>query len=324
MAMLDVHYTWIGPPTLDARDTGGPKALMRARSDAQGSGFVITFWCLDAHVWTYRNHFKGSNFQVLNGEKLRVRGIESYLKNSVGEHRGSRSAPLMAGINWVWSSFSWDIDMVVKHIMETSIGARANSPTRIREIVNAKNVWSLYVLYKLGGYAMDTGVGPGIDGSVSLRSYPTFKAPAAGPGPIIDAVMVAHARAPHKYLSDRCSTMTTGVAAHFDVHRDQEAPHVDVWTLYSPEGNPRVKRALEWYSRFWYVLETIRTTQSVDLYKDRCRFGIISAVMTGASHHDDGRCRDTDRACLWPAALEGVNAGIPELRLKKTYYGSHR
>ncbi|CAM4172460.1 hypothetical protein G4177_11265 [Corallococcus sp. ZKHCc1 1396] len=326
MALLDVNYTWFGPPTFDARDSGGPKALMRARSDTQASGYVINFWCLDAHVWAYRNYFKGSNFSVHNREKLEVRGIETFLNKNVGVRRGTRSGLVQSGINWVWSSFSWDIDLVVKHIIETSMGASANSATRIREIVNAKNIWSLYTMYKVGGYAMDTGVGPGVGGAVSLRDYTTFKVPAAGPGHIEDAIAIAHAKAPHKYLSDRCSAMTAGVAGHFEVHRDQPAPHVDVWTLFSPAGHAKVTRALEWYCRFWYSLEEVKKKpNSTEEYKDLCRHGIISAVMTAITHDDNGRCLDgVDRNCLWPAELTGADAGVPELKTRKTYYGSHR
>lgn len=327
MSLLDVHYTWIGPPTFDARDTGGPRSLMRARSDSGASGYVINFWCLDAHVWAYRNYFKGSNFRVHNREKLEVRGIETYLNKNVGVRRGTRSGLVQSGINWVWSSFSWDIDLVVKHIVETSIGAAANSATRIREIVNAKNVWSLYTMYKLGGYAMDTGVGPGIGGAVNLRSYTTMKVPAAGPGRVVDAVAIAHANAPHKYLSDRCSAMTAGVAGHFgDVFRDKPAPHVDVWTLFSPAGHARVTRALEWYIRFWYSLEEVKKKPgATEEYKDLCRHGIISAVMTAITHDDQGRCLDgVDMNSVWPAELTGADAGVPELKTRKTYYGSHR
>ena len=120
--------------------------------------------------------------------------------------------------------------------------------------------------------------------------------------------------------------MTAEAADHFNLLRDQTAPHVDVWTLYSPAANARITRALEWYIRFWYVLEEVRKTpNSTEQYKSLCRHGIISAVMTALTHNENGSCRDAvDRACLWPAALTGADAGIPELRLRKTYYGSHR
>lgn len=325
MPFINVHYTWIGPPRFDQRDVGAPKAMMRAKNGHGGKPFVIHFWCLDAHVTAFRDHFRASNFRVGNGEKLTVRSIERYLERNTGVHRSRRSALLNSAINWVWSSFSWNIDLTVHTIVATSTRSNASGPTRIREIVNAKNVWSLYVLYKEGGYAMDTGVGPGQNGTVSIREWDTFKAPAqAGNGGIGDAIVLGHKTGAHSYLSGRCTAATTGVAGHLGIDGSDTAPHVDVWTMYSPAGSGEITRALEWYIRFWFIAEEVRksTRYDSDYYKDLCRHGIISSIFTGMSHDGNGFCRGIDDQFLWTADL-GEDAGIPAIGIKKSYYGSH-
>ncbi len=317
--MLTINYTWVGPPDRSGRkrDIIGPMAMMKARYGPRCQPFVIDFWCLNTHVQYFHTKFRGRNFTVRGRDKLQVRGIESYLETCVGERRRGfhhRSTPLMQVFNWGRYKTGWNLNLVVRHIITHSTRRNAT----VREIVNAKNIWSLYVMYRLGGYAMDTGVGPQ-NTRVNLQSFDSFKAPRE------QGTFYTFTN-----FSSRNCAVTPPVAHHLDVETGYiTGPRMDVWTLYAPARDPILLYGLEWYLRYWYELEKIRKTKPEQEYKDLCRDGIISTIMTAICFGDNRRIHG-DRVPVrietqntWDAILEGDDAGIPEIGIAKTYFGSH-
>lgn len=317
--MLKIHYTWVGPPDRSGRkrDILGPMAMMKARYGPNCEPFVIDFWCLNAHTRYFHDKFRGKNFTVRGRDKLRVRSIESYLESCVGERRRGfhhRSTPLMKVFNWGRYKTGWNLDLVVRHIVTHSTRRGAT----VREIVNAKNIWSLYTMYRMGGYAMDTGVGPR-NGRVNIRAYESFKAP-RDQGTFYTLTE----------FSGRNCAVTQPVANHLNVDAGYvTGPRMDVWTLYAPAEDPILLYGLEWYLRYWYALENARTSEPEGTYKDLCRNGIISTVMTAICCGGNRRIRGDsvpDRIVTentWDAVLEGDGAGIGDIGITKTYYGSH-
>lgn len=318
-----VHFTWIGAPRLDrspAPDVLGPDSLRSARVRNGGDDIAIHFWCLDRYVDQYTRHFDQAR-----GRPVAVRSIERYLETQRGVRGGRRRRLGQSLINGLWSMFSWDIDLVVWNIVAQGM----RQGVTIREVVNAKNVWSMYILLKLGGYAMDTGVVAAPDG-MRLRGYDTMKVPAEG-----ENQMGIHVRPLHASLRDRCSTVTMTTGAHL-LGDDADYPlsvfpRVDVWTIYGPAGDEGIAYALGWYIRYWYLLEAVRTAPQADVetYKNLCRHGVICAVSSGLTHANVtglcGRISDARsiRGLLWDAQLEGADAGVAEVGIKKHYFGSH-
>lgn len=319
--MLNVHYTWIGPPDLSDKksDVVGPLALMSAISD-RGEPFVIDFWCLKAYREHFKQQFSSRNFTVVNRQKLEVRSIEGYLEERTGVTRHGyhhRSSPLVQVTNWLLYQMKWDLDLVVGNIIAQS----SRSGASVREIVNAKNTWSMYIMYRLGGYAMDTGVGPE-RGRVRLLSYDSFMAPCQY------GSVYTYALVPHRYLNKLNAAVTLPVAEYFHVAAGSDAgPRLDVWTMFAPAGNALLLYGLEWYVRFWYFLEELRLKDPTgDTYKKLCRNGIVSAVMTALCYGDGRRMKGSDLIGgenIWNAVLEDDDTGIPSLKLCKVYFSSH-
>src|SRR4051794_3561708 len=148
---VPVRFTWFGPPSsrkkvidgTDMRaDIGGPVRL----AAAQGAGAApldIKFCCLSEHTAAFRNDLPAS---------VKVEAIED-------EFGSAGRAVLM------YRPDLDDLKLTTQYIIRTSLerqkAAEAEDPeANKRHVVNAKNVWSLYCMWKYGGYHLDTGVIP--------------------------------------------------------------------------------------------------------------------------------------------------------------------
>lgn len=309
---IDVHYTWVGPvPQDDKRDIDGPISLRGKLSNGLTTTYQMYFWCLDAHVKAFKRKFE------LRGIKnITVRGIESFLATCTG-----------TAYRWYYWYGAKEDDVVAR--VNPIIQAAASSTATVREYVNAKNVWSFFVLYTWGGYHFDTGIEADSSRVVRLNTYNQFKAPSSL---VPERVTFRHiSRSNLSGLEGMCSTATGGTSewsaeAHGDEAEENRRAgfYDDVWALYAPRHDARVFRSLYWYCRIWDHLEKRRTGSNTESYKQASRFAVMDALNTGLSHTAKGECRDVDASDFWNCGESFEEGLIPELGIRKKFYGSHR
>lgn len=324
---MDIHFTWVGPPRYNREkknDVIGPNSLASAkfRMDPAGPPPDIYFHCLRKHQNAYTNYFS-------RRRQITVCAIEDVLEEYTQFEARKINQNIVVNPNNV------SIDQAVHYIFTTSTRVGCS----VREIVNAKNLWSFYLLYKKGGMTMDTGiVKDPRAANVKLKNWDTFKVPARK-GNTASVFRDVQLRV-QPYFAGVCSTVYRGIGSLIldlglqDIRSSSgkaaKVRHPDVWTMYSPAGHKAAKKALEWYIRVWFVLERVRKEygNDHDIYKDTCRTAVISAVLTGMTHSKTRLSRhgcngnSYGRHC-WDAILTGKASGIPELGIKKHYFRSH-
>ena len=310
---VDVHYTWVGPPNAQDRDINGPISLRAQLRDGLTTSYQMYFWCLDADV----NAFK-LKFLARGIKNITVRGMQSFLATCTG-----------AAYRW-WYLYGGKEDDVVARVTPIIQAAAAPMAT-VRERVNAKNVWSFFVLYTWGGYHFDTGIEADNTRTVRLTTYDKYKAPAVLTGRNIAYCHIQ--RSTLGGLQGMCSTVASG-SEWRDGHGGNmsenimEGFHDDVWALYAPRYDARVFRSLYWYCRVWDHLDArrlaIANARDEEGYKQASRYAVIDALNTGLSHTDKGACRDVQTSDFWDAGASLDNGVIAELGIRKRYYGSHR
>lgn len=316
---VDVHYTWVGPPDTSGedRDVGGPIRMRLKLKNGYTTAYQMYFWCLDVHVSAFQK-----KFAERGGKDITVRGMESFLAGAKGTlfqlwyWYGAREKDLLARVTPI-------------------IAAAARGDASIRERVNAKNVWSFFVLYTWGGYHFDTGIEPDPERPLNLSYFKSFMVPAAlgknagGQGLFHSKkTLVAGLDAFCSAVPGTSETMKSfDEKADIEVENRTEVPHVDVWALYSERYDARAMRALYWYCCIWEKLEVLRKREgnNSEPYKAACRSAIIDALHTVLAHSEKGAClKVIPRTCLWDAGARIEDGKIAGLGILKKYYGSHR
>jgi hypothetical protein len=136
---MDINYIWVGEYEANLTTaTDGPICMARSIYHS----YNINFWCLDKYSDKFRDYFKRNAVNNIN-----VLGIESYvsrINNSL----------------WMYQyEQKWAINYVEFFINQ--IASKANgSCSYKRDIANAKNLISLFLLYYKGGYIVDTSIYP--------------------------------------------------------------------------------------------------------------------------------------------------------------------
>lgn len=149
-----LHYIWVGPPNISGvgvpgHDVAGPIEMAKANKNNP-----IHFWCLYDHLEHYSVKFKDYPIKVI--------AIEHHIRDC-SEVR----------------EFQSETDYLID-IMLTCLDKTRDS---IRDRVTVKEAFSLFLLYTVGGYTLDTNVMPDTD-EIKLPSYLTFHAPAFIDNPV--------------------------------------------------------------------------------------------------------------------------------------------
>ena len=121
---LDIHYTWAGPPSALDRDINGPISLRSKVSNGFTTTYQMYFWCLDAYVDAFKR-----KFQLRGIKNITVRGMESFLSSCTG-----------TAYRWYYWYGAKEDDIVAR--VTPIVKAAARKDATVRELVNAKNVWS--------------------------------------------------------------------------------------------------------------------------------------------------------------------------------------
>jgi hypothetical protein len=304
---IDVHYTWVGPTNREDKDVQGAFSMAQKLRDTDKYTYTMYFWCLDRYVGDFQRKFQ-------RHPRVTVRGMESFLATCTG---------LFYRWRYWYGDRENDAVKKVKDIITASVPARGWDGARGRDVVNAKNVWSFFVLYTWGGYHFDAGIKPDEHARLNLPAYQTFKAP----GSRNEEVSYQHRNA-LRGIAPMCSSLIREGAGFFGVNSDdymgsddtQYARHYDVWALYSPRYDARAWLALSWYCRAWQFVRDARI-QNDEEYKQAYRSAVMNAVYTALSHDSQGHCAPIHDPCCWEWKDKHL---VPELGIEKMYYGMHR
>lgn len=310
----------------------GPLSLARARVGSTPP--PITFYCLER----YRAEFA----RQLTSNRVLVRSVESEFR--------APPRPYMVVPDHD------DLETTVRYILDQSLQPNAD----VRRRVNAKNLWSLWSVYRYGGYHMDTGVVWSEKGRLNLPPPTTFVVPMISdtyglsqaapnpdrrqrrrddfylvplsqpqPGGSLNHLPVRNLALPGVI----CSTVHNGLLALLGTRvgavksRYQLPAMIDVWLTSSPPGDPIARRALEWYIEAWFRMEseTDDALQAPGDYKSASRSAIISAVATAISHSATGQCNSHDQTKRHVIPTTGTaHNELPSLNVTKFGFGSHR
>lgn len=288
-----VHTTWIGPPNPERKTVGGRQLELRADIDgpqlmaeaaamsdraSQAEGWTkksrphrVIFHCLQEQKKEFDTEFEGT--------EVRVWAIEDQVTLTTTEDQVGWSKDKMPD--------------TVGRIIGESIRLQKGAATR-RDAVNAKNVWSMYTIWRYGGYHMDTGVYPsGAEGGaarapklpdrsqVKLPEPDVFAAPYTGRdnrvmklrirdfpkgGPSSIAVMedhpaLAEALSPPGTPPGQFIPKSLGDLA---VDARKTSQYIkwggDIWLVRSQQNNAGLLTALQVYAELWFKIQRIRAT----------------------------------------------------------------
>lgn len=311
--MVNVFYTWFGPPSqAKVHETKGsirpdvwaPNKLAAAAPD----NVRVKFCCMTDHVDAFKRDLH---------KDVDIVPVEDPVLHRV---------------------FDPDIDDLegwVHSIVRYSLKPGNDGKLIIRNLVNAKNIWSMWCMYNFGGYHLDTGVYP-------ENVTPVFPVPKTFGVPVVQPSYFGawHTKVTFDFLWGKvCSTIVDSdmvlqgkVLPNRVSVEKQNAPKsamnllFDVWLMRSPARHIAAKRALEFYIRMWVLIEKLakQGELSDQLYKSASRGAIMSAVATGITHSGFGDgCLGMN---LWKSHIIPTRntTEVPELKMYKLGFSSHR
>lgn len=311
--MINVFYTWFGPPA-NAKDhptVGRIRPDIWAPDLMAGSAprdVAVKFCCMPEHAAAFGRELPGT-----------VEVIE------IQDPQGIR----------VFDPDPEDREGWVHGIIRRSLKPGDDGKLVIRNLVNAKNIWSLWCMYAYGGYHLDTGVYPAIGGA-TLNAPGTFGVPR-----ITDDGWGGawHTRVRFDFPWEaRCSTVFDSdqvleavaldgrtACARKDAPKSHLKAMFDVWLMCSPAGHKAAQIALDWYIAMWCLMEKLSRDGTLNeaFYKSASRGAILSSVATGITHSGLGLgCLGGN---LWETHLIATEnmTKVPSLKLHKLGFRSH-
>ncbi len=320
--MADVYFTWFGPPQQMNKTVEGVGA---ARPDLFGL------------LRTAKARFPGGrpppNFTLCCLKKFEAEfrsQLPDYISTLALEDAFPATSHLQSII--LTKPDLTNLDLSVDCILRTIIGVRgtgyANSALPYPMLAFAKDLWSLYTVWKRGGYHIDAGCFPDAKygGTVNLPEPTRFGVPVvSGEGKV-----PLHAKVPFPGggkpfcatlaggwagMNGAVANMTMGVTVS-----PQKSSHmnrqVDVWLLRAPRGDAAAETALRFYIQGWFAMR-----DSNSLIAESYRQLVVSAVATGITHAGPSGCSSPSG---WKDHLIEANGGdVPSLGLRKVGFQSH-
>jgi hypothetical protein len=317
--MADVYFTWFGPPATANKTVTGIDAPVRPdifgiTRTADGP-FAndppprFKFCCLKQYADRFRADLP---------DHIDIVPIEDQFASKTFTSL-SLSRPDMN-----------DLGLCVDFILRETIAFRGNRGLVVKQLAFCKDLWSLYVLWKLGGYHLDCGCFPHTSAkAVDLPEPDTFGAvgDTGGGGNYQHAKVRFQTGAMCACLSVGSRVLTGLVLANATTAHADPAKlnrNIDVWCLKSPAGHKAAKLALELYVQGWFATRAT-TGLSEDLQAQAMRELVVSAVATAITHSGlgDGCSGQT----LWKSHLIDATFNppvVPSMNLRKVGFASHR
>lgn len=315
--MADVYFTWFGPPASANKTVAGIDGQVRPD----------LFGLLRTAGATFAN-FPPPNFKLCCLAKY-----ADAFRASLPSHVDV--VPIedqFASKTYTSLSLSrpnlQDLGLTVDFILRETIAFRGNRGLDVKQLAFCKDLWSLYVMWRFGGYHLDCGCFPGDGGLVDLPDPTTFGIVADTGG----TTSYPHCKVRFP-TGTVCSTLRTGNMAFQGLALEgmttPSTPsklnrNIDVWCLRSPAGHKAAKLALEFYVLGWFAIRA-KKDLSEDVRAQAMRELIISAAATGISHSGHGEgCSGMN---LWSTHLIDATftpARVPSMNLRKVGFQSHR
>lgn len=284
--MANVYLTWFGAPAAANKTVEGIGGTVRpdifgasrlAAAGANAPAPRIKFCCLSEHAAAFGNDLNNVDIVPIE-DQLPTKDYTSL----------TMTEPNLS-----------DLPATVDYILRDTFNIRMWANTRIRfgndgvpyhKLAFMKDMWSLYTLWRLGGYHVDCGCFPGGGGNITFPDPTTFG---------VVAVSDGGSTHPHQKIRmgrDRvCSTISSGNQVFKELVIQERTVignsllnrTVDVWCMRSPAGNESVQHALEFWLRGWFMIrEATRnnTLPTTELQNQAFRELIVSSVMTAITH----------------------------------------
>jgi hypothetical protein len=231
-----------------------------------------------------------------------------------------------------------DLGLMVDFILRETIGVRgtgySNDLLPYRKLAFAKDLWSLYCLWRFGGYHIDCGCFPDQRSpQINLPEPTEFGVVALTPEGTFAGAHHASVRFPRNPM---CSTLSVSEASPLrglalqglvSARGDGRSPltrTLDVWLLRSTAGHPAAKKALEFYILGWFAIRNANL--GIELTSQALRELVVSAVCTGVTHggRGDGCSERNNWKTYMIDAVSVADPYVPSIGVRKIGFQSHR
>jgi len=228
-----------------------------------------------------------------------------------------------------------NLDATVDYIVRETLGVRGTgySPHLLptKKLAFIKDLWSLYCLWKFGGYHLDSGCFPHqAGGALDFPAPQRFGAPDVL-GTDSSAFTQSQVRLQTgltKWVMLRNSHLKMEALQGKVTDGQTYAPlkrMVDVWFLRGPKNDPVARTALETYVQGWFEIQrwakTVEERKAEVVGARQLRELVVSSVLTGLTYHQ-GRTRSKQESESF--LLQVSQNGLPEFGIHKVHFRSHR
>lgn len=170
--MPKAHYLWIRPPP-DGKTCpfGHDIAAIRRTAAACEPEVTLNFWCLESQVEHYRAVFADT-------ANTQVRSIEAYLTVQAHSGEPEKAEAKTDDESTKTAHFAQRASKALKTLLEQSYADRPYEQNIIRDRVTAKELIAFFLLYREGGYVLDSNVRPAPSAEqITLIEYDKFGVP---------------------------------------------------------------------------------------------------------------------------------------------------
>lgn len=327
--MVNVFFTWLGPPQEANKEITGVPGMHRPD----------LFGILRTGRSTFKNN-PPPRFTLCVLKKFKAqfdRELPDYIHTLAVDE--SFASSKYASILMEEPNLD-DLEMSVDYIMREIVKVRGtgydSKQLPYKNLAFVKDLWSLYSVWKYGGYHLDSGIFPWPNEAIV-----DFPEPQGFNVPTIDFV---DCRPPARHCviqfasgKSMCVTMrysesnlekyvlpgrvvVTSTQSHLE-------SLLDVWMIRSPAGDPSARRALEVYVRGWFEIRRWIRVQANPVQEgivaELLRELVVFSAMTGVTHNGK------EHACsgkfeVKSHIIQGANKEVKVMNLKKVGFQSHR
>jgi hypothetical protein len=220
-----------------------------------------------------------------------------------------------------------DLGLTVDFILRETLAFRGNRGLPFKLLAFCKDLWSLYCMWRFGGYHLDCGCLPADVGATTFPEPTTYGVVAN------DAESGSFPHGKTRFASGVvCSTLVTGNRVFSDLvlgssfaetSKSNLKRLLDVWLLRSPAGHVGAQKALEFYLHGWFEIRSKNLNEN--LHAQALRELVVSAVCTGVTHSGHGiGCSGMN---LYKTHLIDATfnpARVPSMNLRKVGFQSHQ
>jgi hypothetical protein len=320
----NVCFTWLGPPQEATKTVKGIEGKVRpdlfgllrtANAEFKSTGGPaprFKLCCLKKYK---------SEFEEQLPDHIEVFCIEDAFDTGVDENLIDNEP----------ADFT-NLGLCVDYITRSILGVRGVDYEKrdlpFKMLAFVKDIWSLYFVWKFGGYHIDCGCfpDPKYGDTVELYNPDTFGVPViSGVGMNFLHANIAFeggaicASLSGQLNSEAASKMLLDVGVskrEFDSPLDRQ---VDIWLLRSPAAHPAAEKALKFYVNAWFALR--KADPKSEILPDVYRALAISSISTGISHMPTHCCGHA--TSVNEHLIEANGGDVPSLGLRKVGFQSH-